>query len=188
MASPGEVDSSCTAWTPDPRPSGAALWPGWHALCSQDCVLSPLDLSSPGLPPLLSPAAGLPVRILPAGWRLGVESGRPPPTGWLGPGTWKPRPLRPPPSHRPRRVCGQCRAGVGFSFFFFSLDSSFFFKDGILTRIALYMLGTGWKDFGIAVGGGGGTPTTKQMCCFRTCFYFQKPTNATVEPVPSQEE
>lgn len=75
-----------------------------------------------------------------------------------------------------------------FFFFFFSLDSSFFFKDGILTRIALYMLGTGWKDFGIAVGGGGGTPTTKQMCCFRTCFYFQKPTNATVEPVPSQEE
>lgn len=70
-------------------------------------------------------------------------------------------------------------------FFVFSLYSSFL-KDGILTRIALYMLGTGWKDFGAAVGGGG-TPTTKQTCCLRSCFYFQKPTSPTVEPVPSRE-
>lgn len=37
---------------------------------------------------------------------------------------------RGPGSHRPRGVCGHRRAGVWVSFWFFSLDSCFFFKDG----------------------------------------------------------
>lgn len=69
------------------------------------------------------------------------------------------------------------RAVQGWSwvfFFFFSLDSSFFFKDGILTRIALYMLGTGWKDFGIAVGGGGGDTDNQTDVLFPDLFLFSK--------------
>lgn len=72
-----------------------------------------------------------------------------------------------------RRLCGQRRAEVGVFFWLFSLDSSSFFKDGILTRIALHMLGTGWKDFGIAVGGRGATNHQTDML-FPVLFLFSK--------------
>lgn len=57
---------------------------------------------------------------------------------------------RPRSSRPPRRVHGQ----GGWSFGFLFLYSSFVFKDEMLTRNALYVLGTGWKDFGIAGGWG----------------------------------
>lgn len=70
-------DSSRTAWTPDPLPAWCGRRgqttnrfqdpapaepprPGWHALCSQDCFLPLLDLSSPASRPLLSPRPSLP--------------------------------------------------------------------------------------------------------------------------------
>ena len=171
-----------------PRPSGAALWPGWHALCSQDCFLSPGPRLTRAPAPSSAPAPVFPVRILPAGWWLGAEWGRPPPTGWLWPGTWKPWPLRPPPPHRPCRVCGQRRAGVGFSFFFFFSWFFLLFQRWDIDQNCSVYAWNWMERLWNSCGGRGGTPTTKQMCCFWTCFYFQKPTNATVEPVPSQEE
>lgn len=50
--------------------------------------------------------------------------------------------------------------GVFSCFFvFFPVDASSFFKNGMLTRTALPMLGTEWrKDFGVAVGVGGHQP------------------------------
>lgn len=92
----------------------------------------------------------------------------------------------------PRIVHIACAGSIGlelgFLFFFFSLDSSFFFKDGILTRIALYMLGTGWKDSGIAVGGGGGgTPTTKRAVS-GPVFIFKNRQMPQWSLSPSQEE
>lgn len=78
-----------------------------------------------------------------------------------------------PGSHHPRRVCGgTVGLEFGFSFvLFFPLDSCFFFKDGKLTRIALYTLGTGWKDFGIAVGAG---DTNQTDALFPVLFLFSK--------------
>lgn len=173
------------AWPPE----GSHLHQGGDsAHCSPSpaaCTASQAGvLLSPGPPrppePSSGPAPVFPARILPA--TGGLECSGEAACGRMAvsrdvetvtSASWSPW-----PSHRPR-VCWQRRVGVCgrvfLIFFFISLDSSSFFKDEILTRIALHMLGTGWKDFGIAVGGGG-TPTTKQTCCFRSCFYFQKPT------------
>lgn len=117
----------------------------WHALCSQDCfLLSLLDLPLPGLPaapaPSSAPTPVFPARILPAGWWPGRSA-----VGEAAPDrmamTWDMATVTPafsshgPDSHRPRRVCGHCRAGIWVFFCFFSLDSCFFFKDGKLPEL-----------------------------------------------------
>lgn len=204
LVSPGEVDSSCTAWTPDPLPrgmAGGARPPSFQDPAPAEPRCDPVGMHCvprtasslfwtsphPGSRPLLSPRPSLPSEDPTSGVvaRSGVGEAAPDRMAM----TWDVETVTSASSSLASST--SCvRAAQGWSwvfFFFFSLDSAFFFKDGILTRIALYMLGTGWKDFGIAVGGGG-TPTTKQMCCSWACFYFQKPTNATVEPVLSQEE
>lgn len=57
-------------------------------------------------------------------------------------------------SSDPHVVCaGRARAEVVFFFFLLFV----LFQRWVLVRIALYLLGTGWTDFGIAVGVGGST-------------------------------
>lgn len=68
-------------------------------------------------------------------------------------------------------------------FFFFLLFV--LFQRWVLVGIALYLLGTGWTDFGIAVGVGEHQQPNRH--CFWSCFYFQKPMNLMMEPVPSEE-
>lgn len=121
--------------------------------------LSLLDLP----PPVLSPHPSLPSEN-PASWAVAWAErsggGRPRQDGYdLGHGNCDPCVLVLWPWLASSSSCVWAPWGwsLGFLLFFgfFSLDSCFFFKDGKLTRIALYTLGTGWKDFGIAVGGGG---------------------------------
>lgn len=84
-------------------------------------------------------------------------------------------------SRAPHIVCTG-RAGSSCGFLFLLLFD--LFQRWVLVGIALYLLGTGWTDFGIAVGVVG---TSNQTHCFWSCFYFQKPMNLMVEPVPSKE-
>lgn len=188
--------NSCTAWTPehlarlhgrrrlatrplsgflrrgDAQPVACTVLPG---------PLPPLWTSPHRSSPLLCPHPSLPSED-PASW-VGAWSG----VGEAAPDrmamTWDMEltsAFSPPrSSQRAVERTGSMGLESGFSFVFFF---SVFFKDEILTRIALYMLGTGRKDFGMAVGWGAGGHQQPNTCCFRSCFYFQKPSNATAEP------
>lgn len=179
LVSPGGGgDSSCTTWTPKSRPPPHYVARGARppdrfqdsAMAETRCdpvactvfpgLLPPLSPAPPPRPssPLLSPHPSLPSEN-PASWVMAWSRVREATPDRMAM-TWDMETVTSAssslwPSPRPRPVCGQCRAGVWVFFCFFSLDSSSFFKDGTLTRIALHMLGTGWKDFGVVMGGGG---------------------------------
>lgn len=87
----GPQTPSPVAWPEGPGPQAFRTLPQRsRAVTRLACTVFPglLPLSSgPRLTrapaPSSAPAPVFPVRILPAGWWLGVEWGRPPPTGWL---------------------------------------------------------------------------------------------------------